>query len=194
MVIEVERTFTVPEVAYVVGLSDKAVQREIDAGIVESASHEGTRAVSLPDLFYLAIVRDLRTSLAPDARARLRRAVTEASRHQEGMVRMGFLAARLDEVRDSLRPRLGDLDSVDVQIVSRPTIRAGEPVISGTRVPARLVAGLVRQGASAEELARDYALSPAQVAAATLFDRLHPKRGRPGPRPLDVVHHVPPDR
>ena len=188
------RIFTVPEVAYVVDLPDKAIQREIDAGIVESAQTGKARAVRFPDLLYFAIVREWRTSLSPTARADLRRRIAEAFEHQARTVRIGFFAARLDQVEDCVQARLKMLESIDEQILSRPGLRAGEPVIKGTRIPARLVAGLVRQGATTRELARDYELMPEQVEAAVLFDRLHPKRGRRTIAPIDIEQHVPVDR
>lgn len=188
-----ERSFTVPEVAFVTGVSDKAVQREIDAGIVDAVAGEEARAVGFPDLLYLAVVGDLRTGLAPKVRADLRRRIGEALRRQVRTVRLGVFTTRLDRVEGRMRTRLRALEQVDAHIVSRPGVRAGEPVIEGTRIPARLIAGLVRQGATTEELARDYELGPGQIEAAVLFDRLHPKRGRPVVAPIDV-RHVPPDR
>jgi uncharacterized protein (DUF433 family) len=188
------RNFTVPEVAYIVDLSDKAVQREIDAGIVESTPTGGARAVRFADLLYFAIVREWRTSLSPKARADLRRQVCEASERRATTVRIGFFAARLDQVKDWVGARLKMLDRVDEQIVSRPGVRGGEPIVKGTRIPARLVAGLVRQGATPRELARDYELTPEQIEAAVLFDQLHPKRGRPVTIPIDAAQHVSADR
>jgi uncharacterized protein (DUF433 family) len=45
--------------------------------------------------------------------------------------------------------------SPDDLIESKPSVRAGEPVLRGTRIPARMVAGLVDQGATADEIRRD---------------------------------------
>ena len=189
-----ERIFTVPEVAFVAGVPDKIVQREIDAGIVDALPGEEARAVGFPDVLYLAVVRDLRTGLAPKMRADLRRRIADALRRQARTVRLGVFTTRLDRVEGRLRARLRALEKVDAHIVSRAGVRAGEPVIKGTRIPARLIAGLVRQGATTAELARDYEIGPEQVEAAVLFDRLHAKRGRPAVAPIDVVRHVPPDR
>ena len=73
---------------------------------------------------------------------------------------------------------------------SRPAIRGGEHVARGTRIPARVVADLVRQGAKP---ARDYDLTPIQIEACVLFDQLSPKRGRPAIAGRLVAEHVFPD-
>jgi uncharacterized protein (DUF433 family) len=70
-------------------------------------------------------------------------------------------------------------------IESRPGVLAGEPVIKGTRIPARLIADLVRQGVSLARICSAYDLTRAQTEAAVLFDRVTPRRGR---RPVRRLH------
>lgn len=58
----------------------------------------------------------------------------------------------------------------------RADVRAGEPVVRGTRVPVHLLADLSDQGASREELLEDYpAVSPEALDAALRYARLHPR-------------------
>jgi uncharacterized protein (DUF433 family) len=64
-------------------------------------------------------------------------------------------------------------------IESRPRVLAGETVVKGTRIPARLIADLVRQGVSRATIRSEYDLSREQIEAAILFDRVTPRRGRP---------------
>jgi len=71
-------------------------------------------------------------------------------------------------------------------IESRPGVLAGEPVVKGTRIPVRLIAELVRQGASRAKLRSEYDLTRDQIEAAVLFDRVTPRRGRPPVRRLHV--------
>ncbi len=68
------------------------------------------------------------------------------------------------------------------RIESRPDVLAGEPVLKGTRIPARHVADLVRAGATRAEIAEDFDLDNAQIEAAVAFDQTSPKRGRPARR------------
>lgn len=59
----------------------------------------------------------------------------------------------------------------------RPGVRAGEPVVRGTRVPVHLLADLAVQGASRDELQADYpAVSADALRAALRYARLHPPR------------------
>ena len=57
------------------------------------------------------------------------------------------------------------------QIETRPDILAGEPVLKGTRMPARHVADMLRQGATVDEIVEEFDLTPEQVSAAEVFDR-----------------------
>jgi len=52
----------------------------------------------------------------------------------------------------------------------------------------------VRQGVSRGTIHREYDLRHEQIAAAVLFDRVTPRRGRPPVRRLHVKKHVPADR
>jgi uncharacterized protein (DUF433 family) len=80
--------------------------------------------------------------------------------------------------------------SPDDLIESKPSVRAGEPVLRGTRIPARMVAGLVDQGATADELRRDYGLSAEQVEAAVRFARANPRPAASTLPPGLVVERV----
>jgi uncharacterized protein (DUF433 family) len=71
-------------------------------------------------------------------------------------------------------------------IESRPAVLAGEPVVKGTRIPARLIADLVRQGVPRNELRSEYDLTREQIEAAIMFDRVTPKRPRRLVRRLNV--------
>src|SRR5215471_11925764 len=71
-------------------------------------------------------------------------------------------------------------------IESRPGVQAGEPVVKGTRIPARLIADLVRQGVPRAKLRSEYDLTREQIEAAILFDRVTPKRRRPPVRRVNV--------
>jgi uncharacterized protein (DUF433 family) len=79
-------------------------------------------------------------------------------------------------------------------IESRPGVLAGEPVVKGTRIPARLIADFVRQRVSRATIRREYDLSNEQIEAAVLFDRVTPRRSLTPVRGLHVKKHVPADR
>lgn len=72
----------------------------------------------------------------------------------------------MTEKTQTARRSLGD------GIESRPDVLAGEPVLKGTRVPARHVAEMLRQGATLAEIVAEFDLSPDQVEAAASFGRV----------------------
>lgn len=66
----------------------------------------------------------------------------------------------------------------------RRDVRAGEPVVRGTRVPVHMLADLADQGASREELLEDYpAVSSKALLAALRYACLHPDQTPPLPPP-----------
>ena len=69
-------------------------------------------------------------------------------------------------------------------VVGDPEIMGGTPVFRGTRIPADLVAGMLAQGATVEEIVEGYpTLNKEKIAAAPLYMRAFPRRGRPSRRP-----------
>ena len=59
----------------------------------------------------------------------------------------------------------------------------GTPVFRGTRIPVDLVADMLAQGATAEEIHEGYpTLSNERIAIAPLYKRAFPRRGRPSRR------------
>jgi uncharacterized protein (DUF433 family) len=61
------------------------------------------------------------------------------------------------------------LQEVYPGIVSDPQIHQGEPVIKGTRIQAALIAELMANGASADEISEDYHLNADQIQAAIAY-------------------------
>lgn len=60
-----------------------------------------------------------------------------------------------------------------------PAVMGGEPVIRGTRVPVRTVAGLIEQGESCEIMREDYPQVPEEAYAVVVrWARANPRRRR----------------
>src|SRR5690348_8397787 len=69
-------------------------------------------------------------------------------------------------------------------VTSDPEIMRGAPVFKGTRIPVDLIADMLAQGATAEEILEGYpTLSKDKIAIAPLYMRAFPRRGRPSRRP-----------
>ena len=70
-----------------------------------------------------------------------------------------------------------------------PQVRAGEPVVRGTRISVYVLADLFEQGASLSELLQDFpALTEENLEAGLAYARTHPRpRLRPPPWQNGVV-------
>ena len=72
----------------------------------------------------------------------------------------------------------------DRYIASNPGILGGTPVIAGTRVTVHSVLERLQDGETVDDILEDYPDVPRQaIAAAELYARSHPLRGRPSGRP-----------
>jgi uncharacterized protein (DUF433 family) len=187
-----DSTMTVPEAAYVAAVTETTVNREIDARIVRARGRKGQRAIRGADIVYLGAVRGIREQLSPQLRRRLREAIVAAVEAARPVARVAALEVRLAPIEEEIHANFVTLERMKHDhLESRPEVLGGEPVIKGTRIPARLVAHLVREGTSARTLRNEYDLTREQIEAAVIFDRVTPKRGRPPSRKLRVKTHVP---
>jgi uncharacterized protein (DUF433 family) len=183
-----ESRLTLPEAAFVSGLTVRDINREIDAKVI-TASGRSERKVRGADLFYLAVVKEVRTQLDPALRRHMRKAIVDAASVHAREARLHQFVFRIDSIRDDL---LGPFEALERsklgRIERRKDVLGGEPVIAGTRIAARHVADLVKRGATRAELRDDLDLTEAQIEAAIIFDQTTPKRGRPAARKDRRVH------
>lgn len=86
--------------------------------------------------------------------------------------------------RKELAGRLKKLERARSVIVEDPETMGGTPAYRGTRIPVELVAEMLNQGASVEEILEGYpALDRQKVELAPLYVQAFPRRGRPASRP-----------
>jgi uncharacterized protein (DUF433 family) len=190
-----DANLTVPEAAYVAGVTERAVNHEIDARILRARGRKDRRAIGGADLVYLGAVRDIRHQMAPALRRSMRAAIATAVAQSRPVAKIAAFEVKISPLQQTARKNLAVLERAKRDMIeSRPGVLAGEPVLKGTRIPARLIADLVRQGGSRDMIRREYDLTNEQIEAAVLFDRVTPRRGRPPVRRLHVKKHVPADR
>jgi uncharacterized protein (DUF433 family) len=179
---------TVPEAAFVAGVSERAIHHEIDARILRPIGRAERRTISGDDLLYLAAIRGVREHLAPPLRRQLRDAVSAAARNDQRVAKVAAFEVPLQPIEAEILCVLAKLESLRSRLVaSDPRVLAGEPVLRGTRIAARLVADLIKKGIPREQIAAEYDLTAEQIEAAVVFDRVTPKRGRP-PRRRQPAH------
>ena len=125
----------------------------------------------------------------------MREAITSAVTAAKPVAKVAALEVEIAAVEQRMIENFKALERMKRDYIeSRPGVLAGEPVIKGTRIAARLIADLVKQGMSHDEIQHEYDLAPEQIEAALIFDRVTPKRGRPRVRRIHVKTHVSADR
>lgn len=83
------------------------------------------------------------------------------------------MADRLDSGMSKYRKAMG-------LIAEDPGIQAGAATFKGTRILVHQIANLISDGATETELQGDYPrLTRAMIAAAPIYAKAHPRRGRP---------------
>ena len=94
------------------------------------------------------------------------------------------LVIEVKSTRQELEQDLKKLQRAEAMIVSDPDIMRGSPVYRGTRIPVHLVADMLSQGATPEEIVEGYpSLDKERVALAPLYVQAFPRRGRPMAKP-----------
>jgi uncharacterized protein (DUF433 family) len=94
------------------------------------------------------------------------------------------LVVQVKAARQELDHDLQRLQRAEEMIVSDPDIMRGSPVYRGTRIPVQLIADMLSQGATPEEIVEGYpSLDEEKVALAPFYVQAFPRRGRPAAKP-----------
>lgn len=179
--------YTVAEAAFLSGLSPAAIHKAIDRGVIAAGRVRGDRRVlrrvGVTEVVFLHLVKHVCGTLKPGSRRELYRLLKD-SPEVPARVSLGPVSVEVTAVRQEVSRRRRALRQAYRLIARDPGIRGGEPVVRGTRVPVYLLADLVKQGASPEELSEDYpSINREQLKAALAYAEAHPRRGRPRSRP-----------
>jgi uncharacterized protein (DUF433 family) len=187
------------EAAWLTELSPKTINATIDRGELKAVKRRGgtkkrSRNLGAADVLYLMLRKELASVLSASAKRELYQRLTKArlgvlsdwkspSGQQcdvEIQLAGGVIRIELKSACSRLAKRWRALRNATQMVISDPTIRGGEPVIRGTRVPVYMIADLVKQGAGLREILEDYPSLDAQmIQAALAYAQTNPKRGRP---------------
>lgn len=188
-----QEAFTPSEAAAVSGLAVRVVQKAIDEGPLARGRKTKNRVLTGPDLLYLATIKgfDPRlVKLTGKAKDDLRRSILACWQSGKTEARsMSFAGLVVDfrAIAAQVRASLSKLDRARRMVVRDPEIRGGEPVIRGTRISVYLIADMLAQGASEEEILSGYStLKRADLELVRIHARAYPRRGRPPKHPW---HH-----
>lgn len=172
------------EAAFVTGLPEKTINQAIDRAEVQTLPtrriDDRERALAFADVVYLRMRGELGDLLSSEGKRRLREELVLANAKEEfDVLHIGPLEIRLAPWLSDVRERLVEMERLWSFITIDPNVRAGEPVVRGTRIGIHALADLARQGASTQELLEDHpALTPESLEAALTWARMYPRRGR----------------
>lgn len=184
--VAMERTYSVAETAYVTSLSKSEVNNEFDQHVIWPAgSSRGrrreahARQIDEPTLLFLGAIKPVRKDLSVGLRKQICQAFRNAIVHDQGMVKVASVMFSLDEARRQIAERRHRIARLHDLVGPQDGVAGGDPVIKGTRIKPWHVADMLRGGACAEELQKEYDLTLEQIEVAKLYAQLYPRRGRP---------------
>lgn len=189
-----ELEFTTREAALVTEQPLNRIQKLIDAGPIPRRNETPgeRRVLTDADLMFVWVVS--RAFADTDLDARLKRILYERINE----LRRGPCSVKADELRinhflairglrklvDELRARVEKLEKARSMVHSNPSIKGGDPVIKGTRIPVHLVARMLEQGASPSEIRENYpTLDEERIELAQFYSQANPRPGRPPKHP-----------
>lgn len=176
------RLYTPAEAAAISEIGVKAVHNAIDKKIVESASDAAPRLLTAEDLLRLKLWYGIGSALSAERRRRLFEELAE--KPSARTVRADdLLIVDLAEARRQIAAKIRDLDEAEADVHSvkgkYTAIMGGQPVFRGTRIPVRLVAAMLEQGADEDEILEGYpSLTLRRLQLARIWVAAHPSRGR----------------
>ncbi|MGH9467298.1 MAG: DUF433 domain-containing protein [Terriglobales bacterium] len=184
-----DNSYTPAEASAIAKLPLKAVQKVLDSRLIRPRrSRQGNRILRLlsaQHLIYLRLEAEGVRLLPVAARREVARAI-EASPNAAMLSISGgpALVVRVERARKEVGRELKRLRKAQVMAVSSSEVMRGTPVYRGTRIPIDLVATMLAQGASVEEVLEGYpALNRELIELAPLYVAAFPRRGRPARRP-----------
>ncbi len=184
-----ENSYTPAQASAVAKLPLKAVQKLIDVRLIRPrrmrSGRTTQRLLSPEHLVYLRLEAE-GVRLLPLAALRevARTVVEKPDVHSISVGGGSALLIEVERARREVEQELKRLRKVQATVVSDPEIMRGTPVFKGTRIPVELVAEMLTEGATVEEILAGYpALTREQVGLAPLYVAAFPRRGRPAQRP-----------
>jgi uncharacterized protein (DUF433 family) len=181
--------YTPAQASAITGLPLAAVHKAIDSRLIRPRSARlGTtvrRLLTKEQLIYLQLEAEGLRLLPVGTRREIADSIQRSPKTDVLAVGGGTaLFVEFKAARRRVESQLKQFAYIEEMVVSDPEIMRGTPVFKDTRIPVDLVADLLSQGATAEEILEGYpTLSKERIAIAPLYMRAFPRRGRPSRRP-----------
>lgn len=181
--------YTPAEAAAVTGLPLAAVHKAIDSRLIRPRSSRSgatvRRLLTKEQLIYLQLEAEGLRLLPAGTRREIADSIQRSPKVDLLAIGNGtVLFVEFKTARRKVESQLRQLAHIEEMVVSDPEIMRGTPVFKGTRIPVDLVADMLAQGATAEEIFEGYpTLNKQKIAIAPRYIRAYPRRGRPSRRP-----------
>jgi len=181
--------YTPAQAAALTGLPLAAVHKAIDSRLIRPrATRSGAivrRLLSKEQIVFLQLEVEGLRLLPLGVRRGIAALLLKSPKTDQLPVGDGTaLRIEIKPARRKVESQLKQLARIQGMVVSNPEIMRGTPVFMGTRIPVDLVADMLAQGATADELLDGYpTLDKEKIAIAPLYMRAFPRRGRPSRRP-----------
>jgi uncharacterized protein (DUF433 family) len=181
--------YTPAQAAAVTGLPLAAVHKAIDSRLIRPRATRSGRTVqrllTKEQLIYLQLEAEGLRLLPVEARREIADSIQRSPKVDLMAIGNGtVLFVEFKAARRKVEGQLKQLAYIEEMVVSDPEIMRGTPVFKGTRIPVDLVADMLAQGATADEILEGYpTLGKEKIAIAPLYMRAFPRRGRPRRRP-----------
>ena len=184
------RNFTPAEAATISGIAVKAVHNAIDKDIVHSIETVGQgrllkRRLTREAILELKLWYGVGASLSASRRQRLFDEI-KAKPLAKTVKADDLLIVDVEEARRQIARNFGLLQEAEAAVEVRKEVLGGMPVFRGTRIPVRLIAEMLEQGATSQELLEGYPkLGARDLELAKVWAKAHPAVGRPKKAPAD---------
>jgi uncharacterized protein (DUF433 family) len=181
--------YTPAQASAITGLPLAAVHKAIDSRLIRPrVARSGAivrRLLSKEQLIYLQLEAEGLRLLPVGTRREIAESIQRSPKTEKLPVANGAaLLIEIGTARRVVESQLKQLARLEKMVVNDPEIMRGTPVFKGTRIPVDLVADMLAQGATTEEILEGYpTLSKEKIAIAPLYMRAFPRRGRPYRRP-----------
>jgi uncharacterized protein (DUF433 family) len=179
-----DETFSPAEISAVTGASVKAVYKAIGERLPRSVSvqHKRQRYLTRWGAVCFVIDREMPKDVPISVRRQLYANILDQKASSRVRLERGILSYVVDvkTVAERVDHDLARYRDAMRLIVEDDEIQAGVATFRGTRILVHQIADLIGQGADEAELRQDYPrLTPEMIAAAPIYVRAHPRRGRP---------------
>lgn len=175
---------TVSEVSGLSGLSEPRIRKSIRERQIRSRKRGAHVYVSVVDAVLLSLCDELDVPLKQAQKQQLRGWLERRpweSAEAQSLALGNALQVIIPEHTRQVAEHASRYAEAKEQLIHRdPLVKAGEPVISGSRVSVYAVLGRLDRGETVDDLLEDFPhLSRESIEVAALYARANPRRGRP---------------